>query len=141
MAGQGGQVRLAVLLRPGWATEDAYVGAGVFVVDDDAGYRTCVRRLLELEGFTVVGEAADGSSALGRVRDLQPAIALIDVHLPDIDGVELATRVTALPNAPLVVLMSSYDSSDVQPYIAKSGAKGFVPKDELSREAIEGLLR
>jgi DNA-binding NarL/FixJ family response regulator len=117
------------------------VGAGVFVVDDDAGYRVCVRRLLELEGFTVVGEAADGSSALGRVRDLQPAIALIDIHLPDIDGVELATRLTALPNAPLVVLMSSYDSSDVQPYIARSGAKGFVPKDELSREAIEGLLR
>jgi DNA-binding NarL/FixJ family response regulator len=117
------------------------VGAGVFVVDDDAGYRVCVRRLLELEGYTVVGEAADGSSALDRVRDLRPAIALIDVHLPDIDGVELATRLTSLQDAPLVILMSSYDGSDLASYIAQSGARGFVPKDELSRQAIEGLLR
>ena len=117
------------------------MGAGVFVVDDDAGYRVSVRRLLELEGYTVVGEAADGFSALARVRDAQPAVALVDVHLPDIDGMELATRLTALPNGPLVILMSSYDSSDLAPYISHCGACGFVPKDELSREAIEGLLR
>jgi DNA-binding NarL/FixJ family response regulator len=117
------------------------VAAGVFVVDDDAGYRVCLRRLLELEGYTVVGEAADGFSALAQVRDVQPAVALVDVHLPDIDGLELASRLTALPNGPLVILMSSYDGSDLAPYISQSAARGFVPKDELSREAIEGLLR
>jgi DNA-binding NarL/FixJ family response regulator len=117
------------------------MGASVFVVDDDAGCRINVRRLLELEGYTVVGEAADGLTALARMRDLKPAIALVDVHLPDIDGMEVAARLSARGNAPLVILMSSYDATDLQAFIAESGARGFVPKDELSREAIEGLLR
>jgi DNA-binding NarL/FixJ family response regulator len=116
------------------------VGASVLVVDDHAGFRETVHQLLELEGYTVVGEAADGHSALLLARKLQPDIALIDVHLPDMDGFELTARLKSLENPPLVILTSSRDGVDFTTFVAKSGARGFVPKAELSREAIEGAL-
>jgi two-component system, chemotaxis family, chemotaxis protein CheY len=119
---------------------NALVGHSVFVVDDHVGFRESVRRLLEMEGYTVVGEADDGCSALPRVQQLRPQIALVDVHLPDIDGVELASRLRQLAHPPIVILTSSHDGGDLRPVIASSGACGFVPKSELSREAIERLL-
>jgi DNA-binding NarL/FixJ family response regulator len=120
---------------------NALVGPSVFVVDDHVGFRESARRLLEMEGYTVVGEADDGCSALLRVQQLRPQIALVDVHLPDIDGVELASRLRELADPPTVILISSHDGGELRPVIASSGACGFVPKSELSREAIERLLR
>jgi two-component system, chemotaxis family, chemotaxis protein CheY len=120
---------------------NADVGARIFVVDDHVGFRESVRRLLEMEGYMVVGEAADGRSALLRMPKLEPEIALVDLHLPDIDGVELASRLRELVHPPSVILTSSHDGTDLLPFIATSGASGFVPKAELSREAIERLLQ
>lgn len=135
------KVRLALLLRRCRRRDDAVmVGASVLVVDDHAGFRETVHQLLELEGYTVVGEAADGHSALVLARKLQPEIALIDVHLPDMDGFELTARLQSLASPPLVILTSSRDSVDFMPFVSESGARGFVPKAELSREAIEGAL-
>jgi DNA-binding NarL/FixJ family response regulator len=115
------------------------MGASILVIDDDAGFRESVRRLLELEGYRVVGEAEDGRSALVQVSELQPEIVLVDVHLPDIDGFELAARLTQRTRPPDVILTSSYDGIELQPFVEESGARGFVAKAELSREAIEGL--
>lgn len=126
--------------QPQTVINNAFVGLSVFVVDDHAGFRESVRLLLETEGYTVVGEAADGRSALLRVRELRPQIALVDIHLPDIDGVELASRLRELVQPLTVILTSSHDGGDLRPVIATSGARGFVPKSELSRETIERLL-
>ena len=112
----------------------------VLLVDDHAGFRTCARRLLELEGYEVVGEAGDGESAVARASELKPQLALVDVYLPSIDGFEVARRMAELEGAPAVVLISSRDRSELDPLVPGSGARGFVPKDELSREAIEELL-
>ena len=112
----------------------------VLLVDDHAGFRTCARRLLEREGYDVVGEAGDGESAVARAFELKPQLALVDVYLPSIDGFEVARRMAELEGAPAVVLISSRDRSELDPLVPGSGARGFVPKDELSREAIEELL-
>jgi DNA-binding NarL/FixJ family response regulator len=117
------------------------VGTRVLIVDDHAGFRACARRLLESEGYRVVGEAADCASAVEAVRALEPDLALVDVYLPDADGFELAARLLALADPPEVVLTSSRDGAEFQELAAKSGARGFVPKADLSREAIEELLR
>jgi DNA-binding NarL/FixJ family response regulator len=113
----------------------------VLVVDDHSGFRGCARRLLEDEGYHVVGEAADGASAVSAARELQPELALIDVYLPDIDGFEVAARLAALDRAPAVILTSSRGRAELEALVPGTGARGFVPKDELSKEAIEGLLR
>ena len=112
----------------------------VLVVDDHSGFRACARRMLEREGYDVVAEAADGASAVTRAREVRPQLALVDVYLPDIDGFEVATRLAELDGAPAVVLISSRDRSELDPLVPGSAARGFVPKDELSKEAIDQLL-
>jgi len=113
----------------------------ILIVDDHPSFRSSARRLLEADGYEVVGEATDGRSALEAVRELRPEIVLLDVQLPDLDGFEVAARLTNGGGGPAVVLTSSRDSADVAPYAAASGALGFVPKSELSGEALAALLR
>jgi DNA-binding NarL/FixJ family response regulator len=112
----------------------------VMVVDDHPGFRASARRLLESEGLLVVGDAKDGASALVAVRALKPQLAIVDVHLPDIDGFELAARIAELDGAPAVILISSHDRAELEPFLPGSGALGFVQKSELSREALEALM-
>ncbi len=108
----------------------------VLVVDDHAGFRTVARAMLEGEGFTVVGEAADGSSAVEAADRLRPFLVLLDVHLPDIDGFTVCERLAHLSPAPVVVLTSSRPMSDLRQRLAGSLAAGFVAKDELSGAAL-----
>lgn len=96
--------------------------------------------LLEAEGYDVVGEAPDGMSAIDAARALEPDVVLLDVNLPDIDGFAVAERITAEVGAPAVVLVSSRDPSDFGPMVTGSGARGFIPKGELSGAAIAELL-
>ncbi len=64
----------------------------ILIVDDHPSFRATARRLLELEGFAVLGEATDGETAIDEVLRLGPDIVLLDVSLPDIDGFEVAIR-------------------------------------------------
>jgi DNA-binding NarL/FixJ family response regulator len=112
----------------------------VLIVDDHPSFRASARRILEADGYDVIGEAADGASALAAERDLRPDLVLLDVQLPDLDGFDVAARLTGHDDAPAVVLTSSRDSADFGPLVARSGARGFVPKAELSGEAIAALV-
>ena len=116
------------------------MGASVLIVDDHSGFRALARRMLENEGYRIVGEAGDAASAIDAARALEPELALVDVYLPDGTGFEVASRLGALDAAPDVVLTSSHDGADFERCVAECGARGFVPKAELSREAIEVLL-
>jgi DNA-binding NarL/FixJ family response regulator len=112
--------------------------ASILIVDDDQRFRGIARRLLEAEGFDVVGEAEDGEAALAAARKLEPDVVLLDIQLPDLDGLEVAERL-ADEGGPAVVLTSTRDECDFGPQLAESGARGFVPKDELSAERIAKL--
>jgi DNA-binding NarL/FixJ family response regulator len=116
------------------------VGHRVLIVDDHPSFRATARVLLEAEGFDVVGEAVDGASALTEAGRLQPEVVLLDVQLPDIDGFEVAQRLREHPGAPAVVLTSSREASDYGPLPLRSGARGFVPKAELTGDGIAALL-
>jgi two-component system response regulator EvgA len=115
----------------------------VLIVDDHAGFRATARALLEAEGYEVVGEAEDGASALAAVAELHPQVVLLDVQLPDLDGFQIASRLLRDANGgrPAVVLTSSRDGSDFGPLVQQCGARGFVPKGELSGAALAALLR
>src|SRR5262245_27358923 len=112
----------------------------IVVVDDHPTFRATARVLLEAEGFDVVGEAEDGASALERIAALRPEVVLLDVQLPDIDGFEVAERLARNGDRAQIVLTSSRDAADFGPLVERSGARGFVPKDELSGAAIAALL-
>ena len=108
------------------------------VVDDHAAFRASARRLLELAGYDVVGEAGDGASGLALARELEPALLLLDVALPDMSGFDVADALAGGPTA--VVLVSSRAPSDLGRRAGRSGALGFIPKDRLSEESLRELV-
>jgi DNA-binding NarL/FixJ family response regulator len=116
------------------------MGMTVLIVDDHPSFRASARTLLEAEGYEVVGEAEDGESAIRAVEELHPDLVLLDIQLPDIDGFEVAERLRVLEKRPAVVLTSSRDGKDYARCIECSGARGFVPKAELSGAALSALL-
>jgi DNA-binding NarL/FixJ family response regulator len=112
----------------------------VLVVDDFADFRHAARRLLEAEGFSVVGEAGDGESALRAARELSPDIVLLDIQLPGIDGFEVARRLASEPRAPAIILTSARDSSNYRSRLSGAPAQGFIGKSDLSAASIAALL-
>src|SRR4249919_113986 len=113
----------------------------VLVVDDHPSFRASARAVLESEGYDVVGEAEDGASALAAIAELQPQVVLLDVQLPDMTGFDVCAALESRNgSAPIVILVSSRDASDYGDLVSASGARGFVPKAELSGEAISALL-
>ncbi len=116
------------------------MGLRVLIVDDHPSFRASARVLLEAEGFDVVGEAADGAQAITEAGRLRPEVVLLDVQLPDIDGFDVAARLTGTGDGPTVILVSSRDGSDFGPLVTRSGARGFVPKAELSGDRVQELL-
>ena len=81
------------------------------VVDDHPTFRRTARALLEDEGFEVVGEAADGTSAIEAATSLRPDVVLLDIYLPDMNGFEVAAALRRNGNPPEIVLTSSHDSA------------------------------
>jgi len=113
----------------------------VVIVDDHEGFRSWARVFLEAEGYDVVGEAEDGVTAIAAARALQPDLVLLDIQLPDMDGFDVAGRLLGAPDPPAIVLISSRDAAAYGPQILASGVRGFLPKSELSRAALDPLLR
>jgi DNA-binding NarL/FixJ family response regulator len=112
----------------------------ILIVDDHPSFRGTARALLESEGFDVVGEAADGASAIEAVESLHPDVMLLDVHLPDIDGFEVAAALKKNGVPPAIVMTSSRDARDFGPLVEQSGARGFIAKAELSGATLSALL-
>jgi DNA-binding NarL/FixJ family response regulator len=125
-------------LRAARATIESVVS--VLIVDDHPSFRACARAVLQAEGFDVVGEAANGAAALEAARALRPQLVLLDVQLPDCDGFAVARELTEKGDGPVVVLTSSRDAADFGPLIPESGARGFVPKAQLSGGSLRALL-
>jgi DNA-binding NarL/FixJ family response regulator len=112
----------------------------LLIVDDHAPFRAEVRQLLESEGFSVIGDAADGRSALSTAARVHPDVVLIDIGLPDMDGFGVAERLANLRPPICVVLTSSRDGSIYGPRLRDTPAAGFLRKDELSGDAIRELM-
>jgi len=111
----------------------------VLIVDDHPSFRATARLLLETEGFEVVGESADGAAGVRDAAALSPDVVLLDVQLPDMTGFDVCVECGDLDTTS-VVLVSSRDASDYGQLIETSGARGFVPKAEVSGDAISALL-
>jgi CheY-like chemotaxis protein len=112
----------------------------VLVIDDDPVFRALARRMLADCGLAVAGEAESVAKGRAAVEELRPDAVLLDVMLPDGDGVALARELVSLPWAPRVLLTSSSADSAGAEEIDHSGAVGFVPKAELPGAELDRLL-
>ena len=125
----------------GWPrcqTGSVQPSAAILIVDDHDGFRTFARGMLEAAGFTVA-EAATGAEAAEAARSVRPGLVLLDIQLPDSDGFEVARRLAAQADGPVIVLTSTREASDYGGRISSSPAAGFLPKDKLSAAAIRRI--
>ena len=113
--------------------------AAILIVDDHSGFRAFARAMLEAAGFTVA-EAATGAEATEAASRIRPRLVLLDIQLPDLDGFEVARRLTAEPGGPVIVLTSTREASDYGVRITSSQAAAFLPKDQLSGAVLRRFL-
>jgi DNA-binding NarL/FixJ family response regulator len=125
---------------PRFLCDASRMAVSVLIVDDHDGFRAFVRALLQSEGFEVIGEAGDGVSGIRAAEQLGPEVVLLDVQLPDLDGFEVAERLAADENAPVVVLVSTREATSYRARLAETPARAFIPKEELSAAALTAVL-
>jgi DNA-binding NarL/FixJ family response regulator len=109
----------------------------VLIVDDHATFRAAARALLEAAQFDVVGEAADGASAVTAAAALRPDVVLLDIQLPDVDGFAVAQR---LAGGPAIVLTSSRAASSFRRRLAEHPELPFIAKSDLSGETLAAAV-
>ena len=112
----------------------------VLIVDDHATFRTLARRMLEAHGYDVIGEAETGAGALDAAARLSPALVLLDVQLPDLDGFAVTERLVSAEDPPAVVLISSRDASAYRRRLSDTPARGFIAKSDLTGAAVAALV-
>lgn len=110
------------------------------LADDHEIMRLGLRGLLQREAnWSVVGEAADGEAAVEMVLALMPDIALLDIAMPKLNGLQAARMILSHGSSTKILLLSAHDSAQVISEVLDSGAKGFVLKSEAARDLVAAV--
>jgi DNA-binding NarL/FixJ family response regulator len=114
----------------------------ILIVDDDPLVRSGLTLILGgAPDLDVVGEAADGIEAIAAVRSLRPAVVLMDLRMPRMDGLAATRELVALPDAPLVVVLTTFDVDDAVVRALEAGASGFLLKDTPPPDLVDAVRR
>jgi len=113
----------------------------VVLADDHDLVRTCIRTMLSSHGIDVVAEAEDGRALLRAVRAHRPDVALVDVSMPLLDGIEATRRIAKLPSQTRVVVLTMHPDAHLARRARAAGAYGYVVKDETPDRLIEVIAR
>ncbi|MFA7250233.1 MAG: response regulator transcription factor [Dehalococcoidia bacterium] len=112
----------------------------VLVVDDHTLVREGTRQLLELEaGIEVVGVAGNGAEALRMVGETHPHVVLMDIEMPEMDGIEATARIAAEYPGTAVLVLSAYDDEQYVQRLIEAGALGYTLKDVRGGQLIESI--
>ncbi|MCA9606080.1 MAG: response regulator transcription factor [Myxococcales bacterium] len=107
----------------------------VLIADDHPLLRHGLRAVLEAAGIEVVAEAADGRETLAAIRAVDPHVAIVDLSMPDVDGLEILAQARTWPRAPRFVVLTMHE--EYAPKALALGAKGYVLKDDATREIVD----
>lgn len=114
----------------------------LLIVDDHALFRQGLKRILALDsGFTVVGEAASGDDAVQLTRTLQPDIVLMDVSMPNTNGVEAAQKLKRIVPATAIILLTMHENNFLQQEAVKIGVSGYILKRSSDRELFDAIKK
>jgi DNA-binding NarL/FixJ family response regulator len=98
--------------------------------------KAVLRRATE---FELVGEAANGNEAVTLAEQLHPALVLMDINMPEMNGIEATRTLVAQQPDVVVILCSTYDASDLPPEVATSGARAYLNKEHLGADTLRRL--
>jgi DNA-binding NarL/FixJ family response regulator len=98
--------------------------------------KAVLRRATE---FELVGEAANGNEAVSLAEELHPALVLMDINMPEMNGIEATRTLVARQPDVVVILCSTYDASDLPPEVATSGARAYMNKEHLGADTLRRL--
>jgi len=113
----------------------------VVLADDHDLVRTCVRAALSARGIEVVAECGDGRSLLRHVRERHPDIAIVDVSMPQLDGIEATRRILRMSEGTRVVLLTMHTDAHLARRARAAGARGYVCKDDPPDHLVRVLER
>jgi DNA-binding NarL/FixJ family response regulator len=112
----------------------------VVIADDQALVRTGFRVILDAESdLEVVGEAADGGETVDLVQTRRPDVVLMDVRMPNLDGIQATRRLTMLPQPPRVLMLTTFDLDEYVYEALRAGASGFLLKDAGADELLHAV--
>lgn len=112
----------------------------VLLVDDDALVRAGLRMILSsAEDLQVVGEAGDGAAAVAAAASHRPDVVLMDIRMPQVDGITATARLRALPDPPQVIVLTTFDLDDYVFGALRAGAGGFLLKDTPPQEIVQAV--
>ncbi len=112
----------------------------IFIADDHAVVREGTRTLLEREkDMQVVGEAADGEQAVTLIKSLKPDVAILDISMPKLSGIEVTRRIKPDLPATAVLILSVYDNDEYVFAVLEAGAAGYLLKDIPGKEIVEAV--
>jgi DNA-binding NarL/FixJ family response regulator len=112
----------------------------VVVVDDQAPFRLAAKAVLRrLDCFELAGEASSGPEAIEMVELLHPELVLMDINMPEMNGIEATRRIVSAHPETVVFLCSTYDVEDLPPGAANSGASAYLNKERLGAETLRRL--
>ncbi len=112
----------------------------VLIVDDQPLVRSGLRMIVATrDEFSVIGEATQGLEAVEMVKQLNPDVVIIDIQMPVLDGVEATRRITALPNPPKVLVLTTFERDDYLHEALRAGASGFLLKNSPPERLLDAL--
>jgi DNA-binding NarL/FixJ family response regulator len=114
----------------------------ILLVDDQALVRAGFRMILDAEAeMEVVGEASDGRDAVDQVRSLRPDVVLMDIRMPELDGLEAARRILSAPgdDAPKILMLTTFDLDEYVYEALRAGASGFLLKDTPPEQLVAAI--
>src|SRR5579863_8386975 len=112
----------------------------VVLADDHVLVRESLKSLLEREGFQIVAEASDGQEALRRVESLKPDVAVVDISMPSLNGLEAARGIRTASPKTKTILLTQHDEEQYVSEALEAGVKGYVLKNQVSSDLI-GAIR
>jgi len=111
----------------------------IVVVDDFAEFRKFVRSKLQNNGFHIVGEASDGLQAVVKTAELRPDLVLLDIQMPNLDGLEAAAQIRSVAPESRILFLSQNTDPDIVQSAMSDGAAGYLCKSRINDELVPAI--
>ncbi|WIV10869.1 response regulator [Proteiniborus sp. MB09-C3] len=114
---------------------------GILIVDDAAFMRMMIKDILTKNGFNVVGEAENGAKAIDKYKELTPELVIMDITMPEVDGIQAVKEIKKIDNSAKVVMCSAMGQQAMVIEAIQAGAKDFIVKPFQTDRVIEAVKK